>query len=49
MTVYKFCSMSNINQTTTNFEIDFSYFVEEIMNTKIWESIAKKIPVTGII
>ena len=37
MRVHKFCSISNIDQNTKNVEMDFSYFVEEIMNTKIYK------------
>ena len=49
MKVYKFCSISNIDQTTENFAMDFSYFVEEIMNAKICKIHCKHFPLTAII
>ena len=41
MRVYKFCSISNIDQTIKNVAMAFSYYVEGIMNTKICEIYGK--------
>ena len=48
---YKFCSISklNIDQITKNFAMDFSYFEEEIMNTKICKIYRKFFSLTSII
>ena len=32
--VHKVCSISNFDQTIRKFSMDFSYIIEEIMNTK---------------
>ena len=48
MKVYKFCWISNIDQTNTSFAMYFSYFVEEIMNTKICKIYRKNCPLTAI-
>ena len=49
MRAYKICLMSNIDQITKNFLIDFSYFLREIMNTRIWKIHRKLFPPTAII
>ena len=48
MRVYKFNSISNIDQTTNNFAIDFSYFVE-IKNTKKCKIYHRNFPLIIII
>ena len=47
MRAYEFCSISNIDQSTKIFAMDFSYLVEEIINTKIFRIYRKICTVTA--
>ena len=49
MKVYKYCLISNFYQTIASFAIDFLYFLEQIMITKIRKIYRKNFPLTAII